>query len=135
MIFKSRLRKILRLRQIGIVRNNFIEPTDPLEIRKHESLIILDQDFQEGLHKIEDNEYIQVIFYFHQVYDYTLKDRSYDGIERGIFASRSSQRPNNIGLTKVKLLEKEGEKLRVIGLDALDGSPVLDIKPYSEIID
>jgi len=123
------------LKLIGIVKNNFIESTDPLEMRKHESVIIVDQAYEEGLHKIEDHEYIQVIFYFHRANDYSLKDQSYDGIERGIFASRCSQRPNNIGLTKVKLLKKDGKKLRVIGLDALDGSPVLDIKPYSEFID
>ena len=49
---------------------------------------------------------------------------------RGVFALRSPMRPNPIGLTRVKLLERDGNVLTVEGLDALEGSPVIDIKPY-----
>ena len=48
----------------------------------------------------------------------------------GIFATRAPHRPNSIGMTIVKLLERDGNSLRVLGLDAIDGSPVIDIKPY-----
>ena len=122
------MNQILQLNQIGIVKSNFFKPTDPLKMKKYESMIIIDKNYEEGLYKIEDSEYLQILFNFHLAKGFNLKDKSYDGNERGIFASRSSIRPNTIGLTKVKLISKKGRKLLVTGLDALDGSPIIDIK-------
>jgi tRNA-Thr(GGU) m(6)t(6)A37 methyltransferase TsaA len=68
---------------------------------------------------------------FHRVdaYDLTAWPPS-DDRSHGVFATRSPQRPNPIGLTVVELLERDGVNLRVRGVDMLDGTPVLDIKPY-----
>ncbi|TXT59143.1 MAG: tRNA-Thr(GGU) m(6)t(6)A37 methyltransferase TsaA [Promethearchaeota archaeon] len=121
--------------EIGYVRNNFKSPTDALELRKYESLLVIFPEFEEGLHKIEENEYLQILFNFHRENNSQLKDSTYDGKLRGIFSSRCCRRPNKIGLTTVRLLGKDGPILRVSGLDALDGSPILDIKPMCEVID
>jgi formylmethanofuran dehydrogenase subunit E len=121
--------------EIGYVKNNFKSPTDALELRKYESLLIIFPEFEEGLHKIEENEYLQILFNFHKESNSQLKDSTYNGKLRGIFSSRCCKRPNKIGLTTVKLLARDGRVLRVKGLDALDGSPVLDIKPLCDNID
>ena len=116
--------------EIGIIKNKFSEPANPAEIKKHESIIKIRKEFQEGLFKIEDSEYIDVIFHFHLSNGYKLKGPIFTGEVKGIFASRSPNRPTPIGVTTAKLIERTGRKLRVTGLDAIDGTPVLDIKPH-----
>lgn len=127
--------KIFLIKEIGFVKNKFQRPIDPKEIKKNESIIIIHKNYEEGLYKIEESEYLQILFNFHLSKGYNLIDNTYDGKNRGIFASRSSCRHSALGLTKVKLLNRNGRYLRVLGLDALNGSPILDIKPYSDIMD
>ncbi|MEA1994008.1 MAG: tRNA (N6-threonylcarbamoyladenosine(37)-N6)-methyltransferase TrmO [Euryarchaeota archaeon] len=121
--------------RIGVVKSKFTEPADPLAMRKHESLIRIDKEYKDGLYKIEENEYLQIVFYFHISKEYSLQCTTYSGNFKGVFASRSPKRPSRIGVTTVKLLERKGRELRVKGLDAVDGTPVLDIKPYSSSLD
>lgn len=59
----------------------------------------------------------------------------HDGREHGVFATRSPNRPNPIGLSVVRLIERNGRFLKVSGLDAIDGTPLIDLKPYSPEID
>lgn len=124
-----------QLKTIGVIKSEFKKPADIEEMRKHESEIILAPEFKEGLYKIENNKYLQIIFHFHLSEGYNLKGKRRYGKVRGVFASRSPKRPSPIGVTTVELLEREGRKLRVKGLDAVDGTPVFDIKPYSVMID
>jgi len=124
------------MNHIGIVRSKFKKHVDTLEMRKHESQIIISEEYKEGLEEIEKNKYLQIIYKFHLCNeDNKLRDISYAGSLTGIFASRSIKRPNNIGLTTVKLVKRYGKILKVTGLDALDGSPVLDIKPFNSLLD
>lgn len=120
---------------IGIVKSRYIEPTDPFEMRKAESFIEIYEEFSEGLYDIESNRYLQILFYFNRSVSYKLKRSWYHGDEKGVFACRSPNRPVPIGLTTVELIERKGRILRVRGLDALDESPVLDIKPYIPRVD
>lgn len=91
----------------------------------------------ERLDGIEDFSHIQVIFYLDRVSRHERRMKKFHPRDRedlplvGAFATRSQRRPNPIGLTTVKLLSRKVNTLRVKGLDALDGTPVLDIKPYS----
>jgi len=126
---------VAQIQEIGVVKSGFKESADPFEMRKHESTILINEGFEEGLFRIEENQYIQVLFHFHRSSDYTLKGRRYQGRELGVFASRSPRRPGGIGLTTVELLNRDGRKLVVRGLDALDGTPVLDLKPYTPGLD
>lgn len=92
--------------------------------------------FSEGLKDIEQCSHLFVIFWLHLANRNLLKATPpHDGREHGVFATRSPNRPNPLALDIVKLIEVDGNWLRVSGMDALDGSLLLDIKPYSAGID
>jgi formylmethanofuran dehydrogenase subunit E len=123
------------LTQIGTVSSDFEEPADPDEMRDRESTIVVADEFADGLYRIEDDDSLVVLFYLHESGEYDLRAPRRYGVERGTFACRSPHRPSPIGSTTVELLERDGPRLRVAGLDAIDGTPVLDIKPYAPSID
>jgi len=126
---------IIPITTIGFVENKFSEPVDHEIIRKHESVIQVKPEYAEGLYRLEESEYIQVVFGFDRAEGYTLKGPRRQGHLLGVFASRSPNRPSALGVTVVRLLAREGTSLRVRGLDALDGTPVLDIKPHTFFMD
>jgi tRNA-Thr(GGU) m(6)t(6)A37 methyltransferase TsaA len=101
---------------------------------KHDAEGVLEilPEFAPGLADIEGFSHLFVIWVFDKSTDFDLIARppSDDGRPHGVFATRSPRRPNPIGLTTVELLGRDGPKLRVRGVDMLDGTPVLDIKPY-----
>ena len=119
-------------RAIGHVENAFDEPAAPHAIRAVESRIVLDPSLVEGLNGLDPGRRIMVIFYFHRSQGFDLLqhpqgDKSRP--RRGVFALRSPRRPNSIGVTVVDLVAVEGNVLQVRGLDAINGTPVLDLKP------
>ncbi len=100
------------------------------------SIIELDSAFgEEVLFQIESFSHAEIIFYFHLVDENKIEtgarhprnNQSWPKV--GIFAQRGKNRPNRLGVTTVKILKREGRQLFVQGLDAIDGTPVLDIKP------
>ncbi|NOT03961.1 MAG: SAM-dependent methyltransferase [Anaerolineales bacterium] len=100
------------------------------------SVIELDSAFsEEALFQIETFSHAEIIFYFHLVHDNKIETgarhprNNKDWPSVGIFAQRGKNRPNQLGVTTVKILKREGRQLFVQGLDAIDGTPVLDIKP------
>ncbi len=113
---------------VGFVHNEFDEPTGFQEIKKKPSTINIEKAYAEALLNIEDCEYLDVVFYFHRSDNDKLSGITHFGAKRGVFASRSPYRPNGIGVTTVKLLNREANKLTVEGLDAINNTPVLDIK-------
>lgn len=121
---------------IGFVRSPYTEkaevPKGPGARHDAEGVIEIRPSLEAGLTDIEGFSHLYVIWVF---------DRAEEGLElmaqpptddrpHGVFATRSPQRPNPIGLTVVRLIRREGRKLHVRGVDMLDGTPVLDIKPY-----
>lgn len=98
------------------------------------STITVHEQFVEALDGIESYSHIVVLYWFHlserpaSMKVHPRGDPSRP--KRGIFATRSPVRPNPIGLTVVRLLERRGNELLVRGLDAIDGTPVVDIKPH-----
>ena len=117
---------------IGHVENEFDEPTAPDLIRATESRIILDPALVEGLLGLEPGQQVMVVFCFHRSQGYDLLQHPRGDASRppqGVFALRSPRRPNLIGVTVVDLVAIEGNVLRVRGLDAINGTPVLDLKP------
>ena len=127
--------RMLTMRAIGSIRSPF---TDTAQIPKgcgarHEAegdLEIL-AEFEAGLADIEGFSHLYVIWVFDRVTDFDLTAwPPSDDRPHGVFATRSPRRPNPIGLTVVRLLSRRGRQLHVAGLDMLDGSPILDIKPY-----
>jgi len=121
---------------IGYVENDYLEPEYNEEIYRKVSKIVLKKELTEGLFRLDDFKKIYVLFYFSKSQGYNLtQHRRYDGNVSGVFASRSPYRPNGIGLTIVELLKVEGNVLFIKGLDAINGTPVLDIKPYIEKVE
>ena len=114
---------------IGYVQSEYKTPTDPFEMKEKESIIIIDEKFEEGLYDIESSLFLDIIFVFHKSEGYKLRHLNYYKEDKGVFASRSPSRPSSIGHTTVKLIERKVNVLRVKGLDAIDGTPVIDIKP------
>lgn len=125
----------VKIEEIGVVRNELVEKGKPEDLRKFESRIEIKSEYAEGLKEIERSKYLQVIFYFDRSSEYDLVGPRRGGKVRGVFASRSPRRPNNLGSTVVELLSREGSELTVTGLDAIDGTPVVDIKPYAQPFD
>lgn len=122
----------LYFQAIGHVENEFVEPNSPELLRSVDSRIILDPSLVEGLTGLQPGQQLMVVFYFHRSKGFDLLqfprgDRSRQ--KRGVFALRSPRRPNPIGVTIVELVGIVGNLLRVRGLDAIHGTPVLDLKP------
>jgi tRNA-Thr(GGU) m(6)t(6)A37 methyltransferase TsaA len=126
---------MLTLQPIGHVRSPY---RDTKEIPKglgasHEAEGTLEllPELEPGLADIEGFSHLYVIWAFDrsQGFDLTAAPPS-DNRTHGVFATRSPRRPNPLGLTVVELLSREGRMLRVRGVDMLDGTPILDIKPY-----
>mgnify|MGYP001003047547 CR=1 FL=1 len=126
------------LTPIGFVVNSFDERGDPKALRNSESIINLDEKYIGALDGLDRFKYLLVIFYFDRSEGYfervhPMGDKSIP--ERGVLATRSPCRPNPIGVTVVEILSVQGNTIRVTGLDALNGTPILDIKPYEEHFD
>ena len=123
------------LKPIARVKNNIQEK------RKHHwgqvvSELVFDPSFEDALDGLEEFSHVIVIFYMHrsQAWEHSMS-KTHPQMRPelplvGVFATRSPVRPNPLGMTVVRLLERKGNVLRVIGLDALDNTPVVDIKGY-----
>ena len=126
---------MFRMDPIGTVRSPYTETS---QIPKgmgvtHEAEGVLEvlPAYEAGLADIEGFSHLYVLWVFDRVTGYDLMAAPpSDTRLHGVFATRSPRRPNPIGLTVVKLLRREGSRLHVCGVDMLDGTPILDIKPY-----
>ncbi len=128
--------KTIEIIPVGYVENDYLEPVYNEEVYKKVSQIVLKKEFTDGLYRIDDFEKLYILFYFSESEGYKLTQRRrYDGEISGVYASRSPYRPNGIGLTIVELLKVEGNVLHVKELDAINGTPILDIKPYIKKIE
>jgi tRNA-Thr(GGU) m(6)t(6)A37 methyltransferase TsaA len=98
--------------------------------------VVVDAAYADGLADVEGFSHIILLYWFHRVQGYSLTVRPFlDDRPRGLFATRSPRRPNPIGLSVVELIERRGTVLRIRGVDVVDGTPVLDIKPYVPAFD
>jgi len=122
------------LRPIGIIHSPFTSPRDtPIQaaFSEAEGTLEVYPEYVDGLQDIEGFSHLTLLYWFHRSADYQLVIEPFlDGVARGLFAIRYPARPNPIGLSTVELLAREGGVLRVRGLDVLDGTPLLDIKPF-----
>ena len=122
----------IEVHPIGVVQRQ--HPDEDINDRELVSKIVIGKEYAEGLDGIEDWSHLYVIFWMHRILDEKktlVCPRNESGIPAvGIFATRAPIRPNPIGLTLVELVRRDGNVLIVKGLDALSGTPVLDIKPY-----
>jgi tRNA-Thr(GGU) m(6)t(6)A37 methyltransferase TsaA len=126
------MKKTISLKPIGFVKNDIKKPRFG-NFADEISEIIVDKKFTESLNGIDDYSHIIIVYWMDKVKDYVIKHRPQGNPDVpivGIFACRCPQRPNPIGVTTVKLIKHQRNKIRVKGLDILNGTPILDIKPY-----
>lgn len=124
---------------IGYIRSPYTETSAiPKGLgAKHDLEGVLDilPVFEAGLKDIEGFSHLFVLWVFDRAEGFDLVGRPpVDDMPHGVFATRSPRRPNPIGLTVVQLLRREGPRLHVRGVDMLDGTPLLDLKPYMSSI-
>ena len=123
---------------IGHVENHNTIDMSPDEMLPTASRIVIEDKYLEGLMGLDQNDLITVLFYFDRARGYKMRlHPRYDETRpvTGVFNTRSQYRPNHIGVTVVRLKSVEGNTLVVEGLDAADGTPVLDVKPYVRTFD
>jgi tRNA (adenine37-N6)-methyltransferase len=125
----------IKLRPIGIIRSPFAEaagtPIQTVYGKDVEGKVELHASFAPALDDIEGFDRLWLIYWMDRTGPYKAKVIPYrDTVEHGIFATRSPNRPNAIGMSIVRLLRREGSSLLVADMDILDGTPLLDIKPY-----
>ncbi len=123
------------LAMIGIIRTPFSEPSGaPVQGALAEDVageVLIDPAYLEGLADLEGFSHIILLYAFHRSAGHRLTVTPYlDSTPRGLFATRAPRRPSPIGMTVVRLVEVTGRRLRVSGVDMLDGTPLLDIKPH-----
>lgn len=125
---------------IGKIRTQYTHleqmPIQPKGAADSIGTIILDPDYRQGLADLEYFSHIYLIYQFHQSSGYQLSVTPFlDTKEHGVFATRAPRRPNPIGLSIVELISVESNWLKIRGADVLDGTPLLDIKPYIQQFD
>ena len=127
----------INLKPIGFVKNSEKEPRFG-SFANETTEIIVDEKFTDALNSIEDYSHVIIVFWMDKVKGHVITHQPQGNPEVpivGIFACRCPPRPNPIAITTVKLIEHKGNKIKVKGLDILDGTPVIDIKPYWPIYD
>jgi len=125
----------IEYKPIGIVRTPFKElkgiPNQPSKSNGVNGIVEVHPQFQEGLKDLDGFSNIILLCHFHKITEFKLSVVPSEETElRGLFATRSPRRPNPIGFSVVQLNDVQENKIMVSDLDILDGTPVLDIKPY-----
>ena len=125
----------ITLQPIGVIHSEYKEqqgtPIQPGLSNNSRGRVVLFPEYADGLDDLDGFERIWLIYRFDRIAETRLRVTPYlDKNERGIFATRSPARPNRIGMSPVKLLRITGLDLEIEGVDILDNTPLLDIKPY-----
>ena len=127
------------MRPIGVIRSPYTEtsqiPKGPGAKHEAEGTLELLPEYEAGLKDVEGFSHLFILWVFDRATGCDLiATPPVDPRPHGVFSTRSPRRPNPIGLTVVSVLGVEGKKVRVRGVDMLDGTPILDIKPYMSSI-
>jgi tRNA-Thr(GGU) m(6)t(6)A37 methyltransferase TsaA len=125
----------INITPIGIIETPFDDlkgmPIQPSGADKIQGTIIIDTEYEEGLSDLEGFSHIILLYHFHKSKGYNLMVKPFmDDQQRGLFSTRAPRRPNPIGLSIVQLIKIENNKISIQGIDVLNGTPLIDIKPY-----
>jgi len=129
------MNETIPMETIGLIHSPFTKlenmPVQSLGPQSAEGKVVVDERFVEGLRDLDGFSHIYLVYRFHKATRTELQVVPYmDTEKRGVFATRSPLRPAHIGISIVELLSMSGNVLEVRGLDVLDGTPLIDIKPY-----
>jgi tRNA-Thr(GGU) m(6)t(6)A37 methyltransferase TsaA len=127
--------KLITYHQIGVIHSPFKDakgmPIQPSGAKGISGTIVIKENYIEGLKDLEGFSHIILIYHFHLSDGYSLMVKPFlDDKLHGVFATRAPKRPNPLGISIVRLLRIEGNILSVEDVDIIDGTPLLDIKPY-----
>ena len=127
-------------RPIGIIRSEHRAaeetPIQPAYAKGCKGRVEVFPEFAPGLRDVEGFSHIYLVYHFHKAGPAKLRVKPFlQDVERGVFATRAPCRPNAVGLSIVELIRREGNVLYLDGVDILDGTPLLDIKPYTAKFD
>ena len=126
----------IELRPIGFVRTDAEVLPRHWSVSEVEGTLVIDEEYLEGLRDIGPGQRIVVIFHFHRSHrfspEYLRQTSGQDGREAGVFSLCSPIRPNPVGMSVLEVFGVRGANVDVRRLDALDGTPILDIKPHIE---
>jgi tRNA-Thr(GGU) m(6)t(6)A37 methyltransferase TsaA len=125
----------IKYHPIGIIHTSFKKPLGtPIQPRSGKNdtgIVEVFREYVDGLKDLDGFSHIILLYHFHLAGESSLQVKPYmDEKTRGLFATRAPSRPNPIGMSIVRLLKIEGNKLHIQGVDVVDGTPLLDIKPY-----
>ncbi|MBC8438945.1 MAG: tRNA (N6-threonylcarbamoyladenosine(37)-N6)-methyltransferase TrmO [Deltaproteobacteria bacterium] len=120
---------------IGTIHTPFDDlegmPIQPSGAAQVQGTIVMDKEYEQGLNDLEGFSHIILLYHFHRSKGYNLMVKPFlDDHKRGLFSTRAPRRPNPIGLSIVRLIKRDGNKLNIEGIDVLNGTPLIDIKPY-----
>lgn len=130
----------ITFKPIGVIRSEHVEarrtPIQPIYAKGCKGRVEIFPEFAEGLRDLQGFSHIYLIFHFNRAGAVQLIVKPFlQDIARGVFSTRAPCRPNGIGLSIVELIGRDGNVLLLDGVDILDGTPLLDIKPYSARFD
>ncbi len=125
----------ITISSIGIIETPFDDlkgmPIQPSGAADIVGTIVMDKAYEQGLTDLEGFSHIILLYAFHQSTGYDLMVKPFmDDRKRGLFSTRAPRRPNPIGLSIVELVKREGNRITIKGIDVLNGTPLIDIKPY-----
>ena len=125
----------IKYKPIGVIHSLFKEPKgtpiQPAGAKGTKGIVEIFPEYAEGLKDIEGFSHIILLYHFHLSKESTLIARPYmDNETHGVFAMRGPSRPNPIGISVVRLAKVEGKMLHIRDVDIVDGTPLLDVKPY-----
>ncbi len=122
------------IQPIGVIHSPFTDPKQtPIQPSRSQARgqVEVYPQFAEGLEDVDGFSHVYLLYVFHRAAPYSLRVKPFlDSQLRGLFATRYPSRPNPIGLSIVRLDERRGNILEIEGVDVLNGTPLLDIKPY-----
>jgi tRNA-Thr(GGU) m(6)t(6)A37 methyltransferase TsaA len=128
--------KEIHYKPIGVIHSPFKDPKgtpiQPIGARGIQGTVDVQPEYEEGLKDLGGFSHVILLYHFHQIsgHDVLHVKPFLDDTPRGVFATRAPRRPNPIGISVVRLEKREGTRLYISNVDILDGTPLLDIKPY-----
>ncbi len=125
----------IHYRPIGVIHSKFSKPNGvPIQAavaKRHKGTVVIYPEYVDGLDDIEGFSHLILVFHCHLSKNGSLKVKPFlEDKQHGIFATRSPNHPNPIGLSVVRLLKREGNTLYIQDVDIIDDTPLLDIKPF-----
>ncbi|MDR3089767.1 MAG: tRNA (N6-threonylcarbamoyladenosine(37)-N6)-methyltransferase TrmO [Desulfobulbaceae bacterium] len=128
-------RQNFTIQPIGLIHTPFTEvkntPIQPFAAKGIRGWLDIDDEFTDGLVDVSGFSHITLLYLFHRITEHALRVVPFmDTVERGIFATKAPKRPNRLGISTVKLLGIIGNRVEIEEVDMLDGSPLIDIKPF-----